>query len=253
MSTLFDLTGQVALVTGASRGFGRSIAGALAGAGADLVLTSRTLKDVEAVAGELASAGRKILPLQADVTQVDDVEEAVRRAVATLGRIDVLINNAGINIRKPALELTETDWDQTLDTNVKGCFRVAKAVGRHMVARQKGCIVNIASMLASVTLPERAAYASSKGGLVQMTRTLAVEWAPYNVRVNAICPGPFLTDLNKVILNDPEKVKFFMDRMPMKRFGKPEELHGAAIFLASEASSFITGTTIYVDGGWTAL
>jgi NAD(P)-dependent dehydrogenase (short-subunit alcohol dehydrogenase family) len=253
MSTLFDLTGQVALVTGASRGFGRSIAGALAGAGADLVLTSRTLKDVEAVAGELASAGRKILPLQADVTQVEDVEEAVRRAVATLGRIDVLINNAGINIRKPALELTETDWDQTLDTNVKGCFRVAKAVGRHMVARQKGCIVNIASMLASVTLPERAAYASSKGGLVQMTRTLAVEWAPYNVRVNAICPGPFLTDLNKVILNDPEKVKFFMDRMPMKRFGKPEELHGAAIFLASEASSFITGTTIYVDGGWTAL
>jgi NAD(P)-dependent dehydrogenase (short-subunit alcohol dehydrogenase family) len=253
MSTLFDLTGQVALVTGASRGFGRSIAGALAGAGADLVLTSRTLKDVEAVAAELASTGRKILPLQADVTQVEDVEEAVRRAVATLGRIDVLINNAGINIRKPALELTETDWDQTLDTNVKGCFRVAKAVGRHMVARQKGCIVNIASMLASVTLPERAAYASSKGGLVQMTRTLAVEWAPYNIRVNAICPGPFLTDLNKVILNDPEKVKFFMDRMPMKRFGKPEELHGAAIFLASEASSFITGTTIYIDGGWTAL
>ena len=253
MSTLFDLTGQVALVTGASRGFGRSIAGALAGAGAHLVLTSRTLKDVEAVAAELASTGRKILPLQADVTQVEDVEEAVRRAVATLGRIDVLINNAGINIRKPALELTETDWDQTLDTNVKGCFRVAKAVGRHMVARQKGCIVNIASMLASVTLPERAAYASSKGGLVQMTRTLAVEWAPYNVRVNAICPGPFLTDLNKVILDDPEKVKFFMDRMPMKRFGKPEELHGAAIFLASEASSFITGTTIYIDGGWTAL
>ncbi len=253
MSTLFDLTGQVVLVTGASRGFGRSIAGALAGAGSDLVLTSRTLKDVEAVAAELASTGRKVLPLQADVTQVEEVEEAVRRAVATLGRIDVLINNAGINIRKPALELTETDWDQTLDTNVKGCFRVAKAVGRHMVARQKGCIVNIASMLASVTLPERAAYASSKGGLVQMTRTLAVEWAPYNVRVNAICPGPFLTDLNKVILNDPEKVKFFMDRMPMKRFGKPEELHGAAIFLASEASSFITGTTIYIDGGWTAL
>ncbi len=253
MSTLFDLTGQVVLVTGASRGFGRSIAGALAGAGSDLVLTSRTLKDVEAVAAELASTGRKILPLQADVTQVEEVEEAVRLAVAILGRIDVLINNAGINIRKPALELTETDWDQTLDTNVKGCFRVAKAVGRHMVARQKGCIVNIASMLASVTLPERAAYASSKGGLVQMTRTLAVEWAPYNVRVNAICPGPFLTDLNKVILNDPEKVKFFMDRMPMKRFGKPEELHGAAIFLASEASSFITGTTIYIDGGWTAL
>ncbi len=253
MSTLFDLTGQVALVTGASRGFGRSIVGALAEAGADLVLTSRRLLDVEAVAADLAPTGRKVLPLQADVTRVEDVEEAVRRAVATLGSIDILINNAGINIRKPALDLTESDWDQTLDTNLKGCFRVAKAVGRHMVARQKGCIVNIASMLASVTLPERAAYAASKGGLVQMTRTLAVEWAPYNVRVNAICPGPFLTDLNKVILNDPEKVKFFMDRMPMQRFGRPEELHGAVILLASEASSFITGTTLYIDGGWTAV
>lgn len=253
MSALFDLTDQVALVTGASRGFGRSIAGALAEAGADLVLTSRTLKDVEAVAAELAPTGRKVLPLQADVTRVEDVEESVRRAIAALGRIDILINNAGINIRKPALELTESDWEQTLDTNVKGCFRFAKAVGRHMVARQMGRIVNIASMLASVTIPERAAYASSKGALVQMTRTLAVEWAPFNVRVNAICPGPFLTDLNKGILKDPEKVKFFMDRMPMKRFGKPEELHGAVIFLASEASSFITGTTIYLDGGWTAL
>ncbi len=253
MSTLFDLTGQVALVTGASRGFGRSIAGALAEAGADLVLTSRHLKDVEAVAADLSPTGRKVLPLQADVTRSDDVEEAVRRAVESLGKIDILINNAGINIRKPALDLTETDWDQTMDTNLKGCFRVAKAVGRHMVVRQTGCIVNIASMLASITIPERAAYAASKGGLVQLTRTLAVEWAPHNVRVNAICPGPFLTDLNKVILKDPEKVKFFMDRMPMKRFGKPEELHGAVIFLASEASSFITGTTLYIDGGWTAL
>jgi NAD(P)-dependent dehydrogenase (short-subunit alcohol dehydrogenase family) len=253
MSSLFDLSGQVALVTGASRGFGQSIAGALAEAGADLVLTSRTLRDVEAVAAHLAPTGRIVLPLQADVTRAEDVEESVRRALATLGKIDILINNAGINIRKPALELTESDWEQTLDTNVKGCFRVAKAVGRHMVARQTGRIVNIASMLASVTIPERAAYASSKGALVQMTRTLAVEWAPFNVRVNAVCPGPFLTDLNKVVLSDPEKVKFFMDRMPMQRFGRPEELHGAVIFLASEASSFITGTTIYIDGGWTAL
>lgn len=253
MSTLFDLTGQVALVTGGSRGFGRSMAGALAEAGADLVLTSRHLQDVEAVASELAPTGRKVVPLQADVTRIDDIEDLVRDALAHLGKIDILINNAGINIRKPALELTENDWDQTLDTNLKGCFRVAKAVGRHMVARRAGRIVNIASMLASVTIPERAAYAASKGGLVQLTRTLAVEWAPYNVRVNAICPGPFLTELNRPVLNDPEKVKFFMDRMPMKRFGKPEELHGAVIFLASEASSFITGTTVYIDGGWTAL
>jgi NAD(P)-dependent dehydrogenase (short-subunit alcohol dehydrogenase family) len=253
MGTLFDVTGQVALVTGASRGFGRSIAGTLAEAGADLVVTSRNLADVQAVAADLLPSGRKVLPLQMDVTRRDEVEEAVRRAVASLGKIDILVNNAGINIRKPALELTDGDWEQTLDTNLMGCFRVAQAVGRHMVTRQQGRIVNIASMLASVTIPERAAYAASKGGLVQMTRTLAVEWAPYNVRVNAICPGPFLTDLNKVILDDPERVKFFMDRMPMKRFGRPEELHGAVIFFASEASSFITGTTLYIDGGWTAL
>ncbi len=253
MGTLFDVTGQVALVTGASRGFGRSIAGALAEAGADLVVTSRRLADVEAVAADLLPSGRKVLPLQMDVTRREEVEEAVRRAVASLGKIDNMVNNAGINIQKPALEVTDGDWEQTLDTNLTGCFRVAQVVGRHMVTRQQGRIVNIASMLASVTIPERAAYASSKGGLVQMTRTLAVEWAPYNVRVNAICPGPFLTDLNKVILDDPEKVKFFMDRMPMKRFGRPEELHGAVIFFASEASSFITGTTLYIDGGWTAL
>lgn len=253
MRTLFDLTGQVALITGASRGLGRSIAGALADAGADLVLTSRRLADVEAVAADLARSGRTLLPLQADVTRREEVEEVVRRAVATLGRIDILVNNAGINIRKPALDLTDDDWEDSLDTNLKGAFRFAQAVGRHMLGRRQGRIVNIASMLASVTIPERAAYASSKGGLVQMTKTLAVEWAPDNVRVNAICPGPFLTDLNKSILHDPEKVKFFMDRMPMKRFGKPEELHGAVIFLASEASSFITGTTIYIDGGWTAL
>jgi NAD(P)-dependent dehydrogenase (short-subunit alcohol dehydrogenase family) len=253
MAQLFDLTGKVALVTGASRGLGRAIAGGLAEAGANLVLTSRHLRDVEEAAAELERGGQKVLPIQADVTQAAEVEEAVTRAVATMGKIDILVNNAGINIRKPALELTEGDWDQTLDTNLKGCFLVAKAVGRHMVAQQGGSIVNIASMMASVVHAERAAYASSKGGLVQLTRVLAVEWAPYNVRVNAICPGPFLTDLNKVILNDPEKVKYFMDRLPMKRFGKPEELIGSVIFLASEASSYITGTTIYIDGGWTAL
>ncbi len=253
MRMLFGVTGKVALVTGASRGLGRAIAGGLAEAGADLVLTSRHLDEVGAVAAELEPSGRKVLPLQADVTQEAEVEETVARAVATMGKIDILVNNAGINIRKPALELTEGEWDRTLDTNLKGCFLVAKAVGRHMLARQAGSVVNIASMLASVVHADRAAYASSKGGLVQLTRVLAVEWASYNVRVNAICPGPFLTDLNKVILNDPEKVKYFMDRLPMKRFGRPEELIGSVVFLASEASSYITGTTIYVDGGWTAL
>ncbi len=253
MGTLFELTGKVALVTGASRGLGRSIAQGLAEAGADLVLTSRHLRDVEAVAAELGRGRRKVLPLQADVTQEAEVEEMVGRAVASMGKIDILVNNAGINIRKPVLDLTESDWDQTLDTNLKGCFLVAKAVGRHMLARQTGSVVNIASMLATVVHPDRAAYASSKGGLVQLTRVLAVEWAPYNVRANAICPGPFLTDLNKAILNDPEKLRWFMDRLPMKRFGRPEELVGSVIFLASEASSYITGTTLYIDGGWTAL
>jgi len=253
MGGLFDLTGKVALVTGASRGLGRSMASALAGAGADLVVTSRRLADVEAVGRDLARCGRTILPLEMEVTRQEAVREAVRTAVARLGKIDVLVNNAGINIRKPVLELTEDDWDQTLDTNLKGCFFVAREVGRHMVERKSGSIVNIASMMASVVHADRAAYASSKGGLVQLTKVLAVEWAPSNVRVNAVCPGPFLTELNRPILGDPEKVKYFMDRLPMKRFGNPEELGGTVIFLASEASSYITGTTIYIDGGWTAL
>jgi len=253
MGKLFDLTGRVALVTGASRGLGRSIAVGLAEAGADLVITSRTISDVEAVAQGLTSTGRKVLPIQMEVTRGEDVEVGVSRAIKHFGKIDILVNNAGINIRKPVLELTEDDWDQTLDTNLKGCFLVAKAVGRHMVARKRGSVVNTASMMASVVHAERGAYASSKGGLVQLTRVLAVEWAAVGVRVNAICPGPFLTELNKAILDDPEKVKYFMDRLPMKRFGAPEELVGSVVFLASDASSYITGTTIYIDGGWTAL
>jgi NAD(P)-dependent dehydrogenase (short-subunit alcohol dehydrogenase family) len=253
MGKLFDLTGRVALVTGASRGLGRSIAVGLAEAGADLVITSRTISDVEAVAQGLTSTGRKVLPIQMEVTRGEDVEAGVSRAIKHFGKIDILVNNAGINIRKPVLELTEDDWDQTLDTNLKGCFLVAKAVGRHMVARKRGSVVNTASMMASVVHAERGAYASSKGGLVQLTRVLAVEWAAVGVRVNAICPGPFLTELNKAILDDPEKVKYFMDRLPMKRFGAPEELVGSVVFLASDASSYITGTTIYIDGGWTAL
>jgi len=253
MGNLFDLGGQVALITGASRGLGRSIATGLAEAGADLVITSRTLRDVELVARDLAPTCRRVVPLQMEVTRADDVEATVERAVASMGKIDILVNNAGINIRKPVLELTEDDWDQTLDTNLKGCFLVSKAVGRHMLLRQQGSVVNVASMMATVVHAERGAYASSKGGVVQLTRVLAVEWAASGVRANAICPGPFLTELNKAILDDPEKVKYFMDRLPMKRFGKPEELVGSVIFLASKASSYITGTTVYIDGGWTAL
>ncbi|MBI4550878.1 MAG: glucose 1-dehydrogenase [Candidatus Latescibacteria bacterium] len=249
----FRLDGRVALVTGGSKGLGKAMALALAGAGADVVITSRHLDESEAAAESIRSVtGRRALAVQADVADRPQVDDMVARALAEFGKIDILVNNAGINIRRPVVELSDDDWHAVIDTNLHGTLYCTRAVGKGMVAQQYGRVINIASTLGSVAIAHRAAYASSKGAVIQLTKVLALEWAPSNITVNALCPGPFLTEINQPILSNPEAYQFFISKVPLGRFADPDELGGAAIFLASDASSFVTGTTLYVDGGWTA-
>jgi NAD(P)-dependent dehydrogenase (short-subunit alcohol dehydrogenase family) len=250
---VFQLDGRVALITGGNRGLGFVMARALAEAGADVIVTSRQKEKAEASATALAQAtGRRALGLTVDVTDAARVEDMVQTAVKEFGHIDILINNAGINIRKPIEEFDEESWDRVQNTNLKAPFLCARAVARYMKEQRYGRVINVASMLGLTGLAERSAYCSSKGGIIQLTKVLALEWAPYNVTVNAICPGPFATELNTPVLNNPQANKFFVDHIPLKRWGNPEELGGAAIFLASDASSFMTGAALVVDGGWTA-
>jgi NAD(P)-dependent dehydrogenase (short-subunit alcohol dehydrogenase family) len=249
----FRLDGKVALVTGGTRGLGRAMAQALAEAGADIALTARTLEPCEAAASELGtSTGRQSRAYMAEVTSAADVERLVSDVEAHFGRIDILINNAGTNIRGPVEQLTEADWDTVIGTNLKGPFLCARAVGPGMGRRGLGRIINLGSILAVVALPGRAPYASSKAGIVSLTRVLALEWAGSGVTVNAICPGPFGTEMNRQLLDDPVKYQEFVKRIPMGRWGEPEELGGAVVFLASDASSYVTGSALFVDGGWTA-
>lgn len=250
---LFRLDGRVALITGASKGLGKAIAEGLAAAGADVVLVSRNLEAVRQVAEEIGNkTGRRTLGLAADVTVASQVEAMVQEAIGTLGGIDILINNAGINVRKPITEFTEAEWHRVVETNLTGPFLCCRAVARHMIERRSGCVINLGSTMGEVALPDRVAYCSSKGGVHLMTRVLALEWAPYNIRVNAISPGPFLTEMNVPLVSNPEVNSFFVSRIPLGRFGHLKEIMGAAIYLASDAASFVTGHTLFVDGGWTA-
>ncbi len=249
---MFDLTGRVALVTGGSKGLGYAMARALAGAGAEIVITSRHLDEAtEAVERITAETGRDGLALERDVTVREQVEDMTRQAMDRFGKVDILVNNAGINIRKPLLEFTDDEWHQVMDVNINGPFLCSQAVGRHMVAQGYGRVINIASMLSFVTIPGRAAYSSSKAALIQITRTLALEWAQSGVTVNAICPGPFETPLNRVLMNDPEAYQAFLAKIPLGRWGQPEELGGLVVYLASEGSAFMTGAALVIDGGWT--
>src|SRR5438270_6794876 len=250
---IFQLDSRVALVTGGNRGLGFVMAKALAGAGADVVVTSRQLEKARQSAGATAAAtGRRALGLAVDVTDAQQVEAMVQSTIQTFGRIDILINNAGINIRKPIEEFDEASWDLVQATNLKAPFLCSRAVAPHMKEQRSGRVINVASMLGLVALPERSAYCSSKGGVIQLTKVLALEWAPYNINVNALCPGPFATELNTVVMNNPQANQLFLNHIALGRWGRPEELGPVIIFLASEASSFMTGAALVVDGGWTA-
>ena len=249
---LFDLTGRVAAVTGAGRGLGRVMALALAAAGADVLLASRTAPELERLAEEVRALGRRALPFPADVTDSDACEAMAAAAVERLGGLDVLVNNAGTNVRKPALELTPDEFEFVVSTNLKGYFTCARAAGRHFTARGSGKVINVSSIMGSVALPNQAAYASSKGGVDQLTKVLALEWAAAGVQVNGIAPTYFETELTRPLYDDPERRAFITERTPAGRWGQPHELAGAVIFLASAASDFVTGQTLLVDGGWTA-
>jgi len=249
----FRLTGRRALVTGGGRGLGRVIAQALAEAGADVAVAGRTLDVCQEVARDIAAAtGRRTLALAADVTLAAEVERLVREVEDGLGPIDILVNNAGLNIRGAVEELGESDWDAVVGINLKAPFLCSRAVGPGMCERGWGRLINLGSILSVVGIAGRTPYASSKAGLLGLTRVLALEWAKRGVTVNAICPGPFATDMNRQLLTDPVKYQAFVEKIPLGRWGELHEIAGAAVFLASDAASFVTGSALFVDGGWTA-
>ena len=248
--TGFDLSGRVAVVVGGTSGIGQTIGRGLAEAGADVIPTGRRADMVDVAAKEIEALGRRSLRISSDVLDRASLQALLDTAVAKFGKVDILVNAAGRTKRTPFLDVAETEWNEILETNLTGAYRVSQVFGRHMVERKYGRIINIASLGSFVGLYEVAAYGASKSGLASLTRTLAIEWARYGVCVNAIMPGVFRTALNEKLLDGTPRGQEFLMRTPMKRFGKVEELVPSAIFLASEGASFITGTILLVDGGF---
>jgi NAD(P)-dependent dehydrogenase (short-subunit alcohol dehydrogenase family) len=247
--TLFDLTGAVALVTGASSGLGRHFALTLARRGAKVALCARNTDRLGALADEIAGFDGRAVPIRLDVTDSASVREGVARAATELGAITVLVNNSGVAVTKPALELTEADWDRVLDTNLRGAWLMAQEIARHMAGHgQGGSIINIASVVGFRTSRNLTPYAASKAALIHLTKQLALEWARYKIRVNAIAPGYIRTEMNRDYLDSPRGQEL-MKHMPQRRFGEPSDLDGPLILLASSASSFMTGSVIVADGG----
>ena len=245
----FDLTGKVAVVTGASRGLGQYFGRALATAGADLVITSRRLEDLNPFQDEMEELGRRVFPVALDLRDAASIRAAAAAAEAHFGKLDVLVNNAGCNVRKPALDVTWDDWNTVLDTNLRGSFFVAQAFARGMVERGYGRIINIGSVTSVFGYAGIAPYCASRGGIKQLTMALADEWGSRGVTVNCLAPGWFKTKQNAVLYENEAWVEYLKDRIPLKRPGQPNDLNGAVVFLASDASAYITGQTLLVDGG----
>jgi NAD(P)-dependent dehydrogenase (short-subunit alcohol dehydrogenase family) len=250
--SLLELNGKVAVVIGGSSGIGKTLARGMAQAGADVVPTARRFELLGIVADEIESMGRRSLRISSDVTDRDSLERLLKTVVEQLGKVDVLVNCAGINQRAPTLEFPDSDWNRVIDINLTGTLRACQVFGHHMIERRWGRIINIASLGSFLALYEAAAYSASKAAVASLTKSLAIEWARYRVCVNAIAPGYFRTPLTeKIVMGKPRGEEILM-RTPMERFGELEELVGAAVFLASEAASFVTGTLLVVDGGYLA-
>ena len=248
---LFDLSGKVAIVTGASRGLGQYFGRALATAGADLVITSRRLETLAPFQKEIESMGRRALPLQLDVRDFDSIQQMVEAAWRHYGQIEILVNNAGCNVRKPSVEVTWDDWNLVLDTNLRGTFFVAQAMARKMIPRRYGKIINIGSVTSVFGYAGLAPYCASRGGVKQLTMSLADDWGKFGITVNCLAPGWFKTAQTRVLYEDETWVDYLVDRIPLKRPGTPKDLDGAVVFLASDAAEYVTGQTILVDGGIT--
>ena len=251
MPFTIDLTGKVAIVTGSSRGIGRAIAKALAEAGADVVITSRNIESLDPVRDEIVAVGRDALPVRLDVREAGSIAELAVRALDHFGRIDILVNNAGMNIRTPAVDLTWDQWDAVLETNLKGAFFCAQAVAPTMLAQGWGRIINIGSATCVNAYPHITAYCASRGGMLQMTKSLAAEWGPGGVTCNVLAPGWVRTEQTRVLWEDPEWVETIAKRIPAGRIAEPEEMGSAAVFLASEASAYVNGELFLIDGGFT--
>lgn len=251
VSSLFDLTGKTAIVTGASKGIGKEIALLLANNGVDVALIARNRTELNKVAKEIESLGRKALVISHDLNEVESIPIVVQKVYKTYGKIDILINNAGINIPKSVEETSIEDWDKIINLNLKSVFFLTQAVGKIMRRQDTGKIINVSSQMAFIGYSNRSAYAVSKGGITQLTKSLAIEWAPHNINVNAIAPTFTETIMTKELFKDDNFKNEVISQIPLGRLGKPDDLFGAFIYLASEAADMVTGQTILIDGGWT--